>query len=315
MRVGFQTGRLRWLTCLVALLGILVWSFGGAVASHVAADAGSARVANWHDYEGTAPSMLATSAPLVLRGPGSATFAGSRAETVSLAHAGVAAKTETSLGSKLAESCLNSFTGTTLVLMADGTKKPIKAPSSATGVMAKNPVTGEQHPEQVIRLIRHSGPHTMVAVRLAHGSTVDATDHHAFWVASRGAWVDAIDLRGGDVVETANGQRIAVASVGIRAEDLTAYNLTVENVHTYYAGDDAVLVHNAGCDPRDLRGLSDSYVKRLLKQFDTEPHAFKEEYVGRGAVPRFDIKMGPDGELHLVNKDGSIVIPTGVFPE
>jgi hypothetical protein len=30
---------------------------------------------------------------------------------------------------------------------------------------------------------------------------------------------------------------------------------------------------------------------------------------------KFDIKMGPDGELHLVNKDGSIVIPTGVFPE
>ena len=45
------------------------------------------------------------------------------------------------------------------------------------------------------------------------------------------------------------------------------------------------------------------------------PHAFKEDYVGAGSVSKFDIKMGPNGELHLANKDGSIVIPTGIFPE
>ena len=32
-------------------------------------------------------------------------------------------------------------------------------------------------------------------------------------------------------------------------------------------------------------------------------------------MSKFDIKMGPGGELHVVNEDGSIVIPTGVFPE
>lgn len=161
---------------------------------------------------------------------------------------GVAAKTEASLASKVGEACLDSFTGTTLVLMADGSKKPIKDVKLGDWVMAKNPVTGEQHAEQVIRLIRHSGPHTMVAVHLADGSIIDATDHHPFWVASRGAWVDAMDLAAGDVVETADGRQIAVAGVGIRAEDLTAYNLTVSNLHSYYAGDGAVLVHNSGCD-------------------------------------------------------------------
>jgi hypothetical protein len=75
-----------------------------------------------------------------------------------------------------------------------------------------------------------------------------------------------------------------------------------------------VLVHNSGCDPTDLRGLSPSYAKRLLKQFGTEPHAFKEQFVGRKAISKFDIKMGSNGELHVVSKNGSIVIPTGHFP-
>ncbi|MEZ5192622.1 MAG: Hint domain-containing protein [Nocardioides sp.] len=303
-----QTNSRRWLPVLqAALIAALAAILLGTTASASAAVGAETRVGAFN---------VAGEVPVE---PPEHIAAGQRlgndaARPVFVVATGVAAKTEASLGSKLAESCLNSFTGTTLVLMADGSKKPIKDVKLGDWVMAKDSETGEQHPEKVIRLIHHSGLHTMVAVHLADGSTVDATDHHPFWVESRHAWVDAIDLRVGDVVENAAGQSVVVSGVGIRAEDLTAYNLTVENVHTYFAGDDDVLVHNAGCDPSDLRGLSNSYVKRLLKQYDTEPHAFKEEFVGRGSVSKFDIKMGPDGELHLVNKDGSIVIPTGVFP-
>lgn len=64
----------------------------------------------------------------------------------------------------------------------------------------------------------------------------------------------------------------------------------------------------------DLRGLSTKQAEKFLKQFDTDPHAFKEEFVGRGSISKFDIKMGPGGELHLASKDGSVVIPTGVIP-
>ncbi|MBO0884776.1 MAG: hypothetical protein J2P17_31485, partial [Mycobacterium sp.] len=143
--------------------------------------------------------------------------------------------------------CANSFTGATLVLMADGSKKPIKDVELGDEVMATDPATGEQGSHKVVDLIRHSGRHTMVAVHLANGATIDATDHHPFWVESKGKWVDAIDLVAGDVLRTADGRTLTVSSVGISEQDLTAYNLTVEGVHTYYvvAGDTPVLVHNA----------------------------------------------------------------------
>lgn len=155
------------------------------------------------------------------------------------------------LSDNAADACRlgNSFTGDTLVLMADGTKKPIKDIELGDMVMAADPLSGERGPRKVVDLIRHSGPHTMVAVRLANGTTIDATDRHPFWVANRGAWVDAIDLTAGDILVSADGRRIAVASVGISEQDLTAYNLTVDDLHTYYvlAGQTPVLVHNNGC--------------------------------------------------------------------
>jgi RHS repeat-associated protein len=205
----------------------------------------------------------------------------------------------------------NSFTAQTMVLMADGTRKAIKEVRLGDKVLAADPETGKQGPRKVIDLIRHSGLHTMVAVRLADGSIIDATDHHPFWVESRRQWVDAIELKRGDRLLTADGRRAKVLTAYVRTEDVAAYNLAVQGLHTYFAGDGGILVHN--CDPSDLRGLSDSFVKRLLKQYGTDPHAFKEEFVGRANVSRFDIKSGPNGELHVVSKDGKVVIPTGVF--
>lgn len=154
---------------------------------------------------------------------------------------GVAAK----YGDELADACrTNSFTGRTLVLMADGTKKPIKDVKLGDWVMATDPETGEAGPREVVDLIRHGGWHTMVAVWLADGSTIEATDQHRFWVESRGKWVGAIALQAGDVVVGADGDRLTVESLGISEQDLTAYNLTVEGLHTYYVGAESVLVHN-----------------------------------------------------------------------
>ncbi len=132
-------------------------------------------------------------------------------------------------------------------LRSDGQrhKRPIKDVRLGDWVLAQNPVSGEKRPQQVIRLIRHAGMHTTVALGLADGSTVDATDHHPAWVSSQCAWVDAIDLTVASSVETADGRQIAVASVEIRAEDLTG----VQPDHREYAHvlcRERRLVHNAG---------------------------------------------------------------------
>lgn len=140
--------------------------------------------------------------------------------------------------------------------MADGSRRPIKDVKLGDKVMATDPETGETGPRKVIDLIRHGGQHTMVAVRLSDGSTIDATDRHPCWVGNRGEWVDAIDLNPGDVVIAAYGDRLSVESLGISEKDLTAYNLTVEGLHTYFVGAEDVLVRNAAC-PTGLRGASD----------------------------------------------------------
>jgi len=130
--------------------------------------------------------------------------------------------------------------------MADGSKKPIRQVRLGDKVMAADPVTGVEGPRKVVDLIRHSGVHVMVAVHLSDGGVLNATDHHRFWVANRQAWVDAIDLKAGDQVVDRDGDQVVVAGVGISEQDLTAYNLTVAGLHTYFVGKANILVHNQG---------------------------------------------------------------------
>ncbi|MBO0609208.1 RHS repeat-associated core domain-containing protein [Myceligenerans salitolerans] len=142
----------------------------------------------------------------------------------------------------------NSFDAGTLVLMADGSRKPIEDVEVGDLVLASDPVTGEQGARRVTDLIRHGGVHTMVDVGFADGGQVDATDEHPFWVVSEDAWVDAIDLEAGDLVLTAEGSTLRATSVDVSRYDVTAYNLTIADLHTYHVTADDVLVHNAGDD-------------------------------------------------------------------
>lgn len=182
----------------------------------------------------------------------------------------------------------NSFTADTPVLMADGSKKPIKDVKLGDLVMAVNPITGVTGPREVIDLIRHSGLHTMVKVRLADGTVLDATDEHPFWVENAQSWVEAIDLAPGDVLVEADGDKNLVFATLVTKQDLTAYNLTVVDLHTYFAGAEPVLVHNAG-------GYTPPPTDRVLQGF---PDA---SFVGRGSPkkgggyrPRWSL---PDGRV------------------
>jgi hypothetical protein len=75
-----------------------------------------------------------------------------------------------------------------------------------------------------------------------------ARDGHPFWDVTTGAFTDAIDLQVGELVLTLDGRSLQVTAVRVHAEDLTAYNLEIDGIHTYYAGETPVLVHNS-CGP------------------------------------------------------------------
>lgn len=81
----------------------------------------------------------------------------------------------------------NSFTPDTLVLMADGTTKPIKDVKNGNKVLATDPETGETSVETVTAEIKGEGVKRLVNVTIdtdgdkgTHTATVTATDGHPF---------------------------------------------------------------------------------------------------------------------------------------
>lgn len=184
---------------------------------------------------------------------------------------------------------MNSFDEDTPVLMADGTLKPIADIDYGDMVWATDPETGEAGPRAVTDLIRHSGPHTMVRVTLADGTSFDATDRHPFWNDDTHTWVDAITLQPGDHLLNVDGQPVTVASVQVTTRDLRAYNLTIDQLHTYHVGATPILVHNCGGMTRDSLG-------RFLSGAGGESAAAA---AGRSAHEAYGNALGAGGEYVL----------------
>ena len=88
----------------------------------------------------------------------------------------------------------------------------------------------------------------MVLITLADGQLLDSTDGHPIWDATTATFTEANKLQVGDKIETTNGRLIAIVRITDYSTDLTAYNLQIDQIHTYYAGRTPVLVHNA-CEP------------------------------------------------------------------
>jgi hypothetical protein len=167
----------------------------------------------------------------------------------------------------LAESCLNSFTGLTAVTMANGTEKPIDHVQVGDLVLATDPQTGVTEARPVDKVIVHTGKHTMVDITLADGATIAATDQHPFWDATAGTFVYAINLRVGDKLLSDNGHDITVEARRVYSENITAYNLEIDGIHTYYAGTTPILVHNS-CDisnPSSFEGASRGEAEQELQ--------------------------------------------------
>ncbi|GGV89729.1 hypothetical protein GCM10015535_44210 [Streptomyces gelaticus] len=145
----------------------------------------------------------------------------------------------------------NSFTSDTTVLLADGTRKPIKDVQIGDEVLATDPETGESGPRPVTALIKGTGDKQLVDITLDTGAShsLTATDGHPFWVPALNRWIEADELTAGQWLQTSSGTWVQITAVTRRTTSTTVYNLTVADFHTYYAlaGETPVLVHNAGC--------------------------------------------------------------------
>lgn len=158
------------------------------------------------------------------------------------------------LGKAAADCFKNSFTGETLVLMADGSSKAISDVQSGDEVLATDPTTEETAAKKVTALIKSSGMKNLVeiGIRTKHSGEADfqsitATDMHPFWVANLDQWVPATNLRAGMMLRTSAGTLIQVEAIERWSAERRVHNFTVADLHAYYvlAGSMPVLVHNA----------------------------------------------------------------------
>ena len=144
---------------------------------------------------------------------------------------------------------LCSFSGETEVLMADGTTKPISEIDVGDWVLAEDPETGERGAREVTHLWVHQD--TIIDLGIA-GHDVATTEDHPFWNHTDSEWQRADALDSGDSVLTADVGVLTVEGLDwSTARTTSAYNLTVDDIHTYFVGvgGDEVLVHNSNlCD-------------------------------------------------------------------
>ena len=214
------------------------------------------------------------------------------------------------------ESC-NSFTPGTLVLMADGSTKPIDQVQVGERVAATDPETGQTEARPVTTTITGNGPKILVDVIVdtdgAAGdatATVTATDGHPFWLPDQGEWLKAAQLKPGDELLTPDGARVSVLAVAVYGAPATVHNLTVGAVHTYYvlAGSTSLLVHNssgAACNPHEWDNINGD-PSDPLDSAPVPPDQLLDGAALRGATGRFAFVVMPDWSMRAVRAGGDM---------
>lgn len=157
----------------------------------------------------------------------------------------------------------NSFSGDTLVLLADGSTKRIDEIEVGDEIANNDPESGnaagaERHEVVAVIVTDDDKDYVDVVVSTPSGEkTIRSTAHHPFYDAGLQEWVDAAELESGDLLQTPGDGRAEVLSARSYPAAMRTYNLTVDSVHTYYvmAGNTPVLVHNSGICGPELSGV------------------------------------------------------------
>ncbi|WP_233444713.1 polymorphic toxin-type HINT domain-containing protein [Streptacidiphilus albus] len=144
-----------------------------------------------------------------------------------------------------------SFAPTTPVLLASGKTEPIGSLKVGDKVESADPNTGKEEGGRTVQhvWINHDTDLLDVTVSIGHGHTavIHTTANHPFWDDTTHTWVRADHLKPGHKLASTDGQHPTVANIKITPGAADRWNLTVQQLHTYYvvAGGVPILVHNS----------------------------------------------------------------------
>lgn len=155
-------------------------------------------------------------------------------------------------GGKKGSACDQCFLAGTDVLMSDGSTKDIEDVKPGDKVQATDPKSGESGPRRVTRLIITEDDKYFNELSIVTRDGIEkltATYEHPFWSPSERDWVEAGALTPGMTLLTDAGDTVIVTGNRSFTKHARTYNLTVDDLHTYYvlAGETPVLVHNSNC--------------------------------------------------------------------
>jgi len=175
----------------------------------------------------------------------------------------------------------NSFTAGTLVRTERGLV-PIEEIQIGDHVLSYNEKTTQTQYNEVVNLIQGEQDYTIVTLTLENGKTLEATAEHPFYIQGKG-WNPASSLKVGEALQLHNGTTVVIEAIltGVRPEKV--YNLTVANAHTYFVGEDGVLVHNEDewCDPVKAKKTAIEKLRRLLNRSEKDPAERAKKITGR----------------------------------
>lgn len=142
----------------------------------------------------------------------------------------------------------NSFVAGTRVLMADAIAKNIEDVKVGDIVANSRPESRDLGRDVVtaIHITEHDTDYNTLTIETRDGPRyLVTTSHHPFYSITSRAWVDAEDLKPGDLLQAPFGH-VEVRNNELEHTSARTYNLSIALVHTFYvlAGDTPILVHN-----------------------------------------------------------------------
>jgi len=185
-----------------------------------------------------------------------------------------------------------SFSSDTPVATSNG-EKPIGEIQVGEQVLAYNEASGTNGNYTVQAVLINNDPAEVFLT--IDGERIETTPEHPWYTEDKG-WINAGDLRIGEHIRKANGESGEVQSLEFVRKPKVMYNLTVDQAHTFFVGEQRWLVHNAGSCTSRLTNVVKKYGAKPEIQGEASGYKFTNRREARQAASEVIGDLGSNPE-------------------